>query len=62
MPTLTIDLDRVRLSPAAKLALANIIGRQQHKPRALPAGHSEALDECLGKPERKPGTLKHFRG
>jgi hypothetical protein len=47
--TLTIDLDKVRLSPSEKLTLTNIIGRHP-KPTPVPPGVQQALDEALGKP------------
>jgi hypothetical protein len=52
MGTLTIDLDKVRLSPAEKLTLQNIANRQP-KPTPVTQGVQQAIDETFGKPERK---------
>jgi hypothetical protein len=47
--TLTIDLDKVRLSPSERLMLQNLNDRQP-KPAPIPPGVQQALDEALGKP------------
>jgi hypothetical protein len=48
--TLTIDLDKIRLSPSEKLTLQNLANRQP-KPAPVPTGIAQSLDECLGKPK-----------
>jgi hypothetical protein len=48
--TLTIDLDKVRLSPAEKLTLQNISNRQP-RPAPVPTGIQQSLDEALGEPK-----------
>jgi hypothetical protein len=51
-----IDTSRVQLSPTEQLTLHNIRSRmrQQARPLELPApGVMAAVDEVLGKPERK---------
>jgi hypothetical protein len=45
--TLTIDLDKIRLSPSEKLTLQNLANRQP-KPKPVTQGVQQALDECLG--------------
>jgi hypothetical protein len=50
--TLTINLDGVRLSPAERLTLQNLVNRQPKSPPLSP-GVRESLDETFGKPERK---------